>query len=292
MKKASNTIKIQLICLFSLLCINSSFAQMGLTDDVNIFLPTPVLNLALNEPGDLSIGYGTENLPNSFVEIGYSPIKHIDIQANFFNADRWQSKDNIYKIGVGGYYFLTRKKEKNSNISDAWGLQSGLLFNAHVGYVAGLKKFKTDGNIIKNFNAKYNGYLVEGGLHWITRLGMLQFMVGNININYRQFDLTESALIDESFWAFVDYVDEFNDFNLFTVNVRYNLAIQQGSIYYSINHTLDGWGNTDLINEQLNYVPNFPNIIFGVTLNINKLFPKINWQPKLFQSSKIKDEEN
>lgn len=255
-------------------------AQQGLTKDVNIFLPTPPLNLALTDAGNFSIGYGTENLPNSFIEIGYSPIKHIDIQSNYFEANRWQSFDRMYKVGLGGYYFFTQNKKRESQISDKIGLQPGLMFNAHFGYITGIKQFKFNGEIAEVSRTNYNGHIAEIGLHWITRLGMFQFLVGNSNIKYRKLDLSDSKLIEESFWTFIDYIENHNKFNLYTLSLRYNLAVKQGSIYYGINLTADGWGDTDFINEQMNFLPNFPNIIFGATLNIDKIFPKVNW--KLF----------
>jgi len=294
MKTISNKhfFKNQLKYLFSIVFIfyslHSLLAQVptqALNNRVNLLKSHHPLSLSLYEAGNLSIGFGSENLPFPFYELAYSPIKHIDFQANYSVENWYQAKDFTTKIGIGTYYFLPTRKNKPKLISENWGQSTGFLINTHVGYLTGIKKLKIDyGNgyvLADESRLNYGGYFYEVGIQYRTAISSFQIMLSNSHTKYNKIILTDAAQIDESFWSFVDYTDTYNNFDLYSFSLRYSLCLKQATIFYELSQPIKSWGNTDfLIDEILNLSENDAHTTFllGATINIDKIFPKMNWQ--------------
>ena len=284
--------------LFNIVKVNAQTSNRPLNSQINLMTAFHPFSILSNQAGNFTVGYGSANLPSSFFEASYSPKKHINVQGNYTIYDEFQTIDYVTKIGIGTYYFIPTRKNKPKLISEKWGQATGFAFNFHIGYLNGLKRFKFDNNpeyvLAKQSRAKYNGFATEVGIHFNSVASKFQLLLSRNSIKYNTIDLSDSGMIADSFWHFVDYVNEHNKFNLYTISFRYSLGIKQGSIYYNITTPVDGWGNTDFIIAEIfpNSFRDFnPNFKFGINLNIDKIFKNKNWQlNKVFKMKKSIDE--
>jgi len=159
--------------------------------------------MALREKGDLkaSAGYTphVNSLPgnNMNFQLGYSPIKHLGIQSNFFRIRNTFNgaedvEKNVYQYNYGGaigtYFFKPAKaseivdEETGEKIySPAKG--KGLLFDAYVGYNRGNVEnifFGESGNI----NLDFQKFYIQGGLHiFLDKIGA-SFALKYAQLNY------------------------------------------------------------------------------------------------------------
>lgn len=160
--------------------------------------------LALREKKDLKVSAGVtphlNSLPgNNFdVQAGYSPIKHLGIQASYFRMRnsfkgpediRKNVYENMFSAAVGGYFFKPAKETvyymddteaDNDYVAPAG---KGLLFDGYVGYSRGSVDnhfFEETGRIELDFQKFY----LQGGVHiFLDKIGA-SFSLRYANLAY------------------------------------------------------------------------------------------------------------
>ena len=241
--------------------------------------------MALREKNDAKVSAGytphVNSLPgnNMNFQLGYSPIKHLGIQSNFFrirNAfDGVEGvKKNVYQYNYGGaigtYFFKPAKVSEIVDEESGEKIYSpskgkGLLFDAYVGYNRGNVEnifFGESGNITLDFQKFY----IQGGLHiFLDKIGA-SFALKYAQLNYtngRAFGRLTIAELNKA-----DIIEENNPFKFLESALKISIGKPQAPVraYLTIS------GVYDFGDVFLEIQPS--TMQFGVTADIDYFFKR------------------
>lgn len=241
--------------------------------------------MALRNEKDLKVSAGytphLNSLPgnNMSAQVGYSPIKHLGIQSNFFRLRNSfdgieDIQQNVYQYNYGGAvgtYFFKPSKMYEDDDSDDGGKRyipskgKGLLFDAYVGYNRGQIKnffFGETGKVRLDFQKLY----LQGGVHiFLDKVG------ASFSLKYSQLSYVDgiaSGRLTPAQFNKVEIIEEFNPFNF----LESTLKISIGKPLAPIRAYVTIAGVYDFGDVFLEIQPS--TMQFGVSADINYLFKK------------------
>lgn len=240
-----------LLSLLFLSSCGSTSHHFYATDEGNL--------LALQESQDLKVSAGytphLNSLPgnNMNFQLGYSPIKHLGIQSNFFrqrNAfDGFEGeKKNVYQYhysgAVGGYFFkpakeLVKDEEGNEEYKTIVATNGkGLLFDGYIGYSRGNIKnyyFQETGIV----NLDYQKFYLQGGVHIFLDRIAASFTLRYANLDYLDgtaFGKLTPAQLDK-----INIIEANNSFNLLesSLQISYGKPTAPVRVFMTISGLYD-----------------------------------------------------
>lgn len=266
--------------LFALSFLILLFSSSCKVTDQYYYAPSENNLLTLSKKNDLQLS-GTVSLSEKSIkniQVGYSPIRHIGIIANYmrydntnnvypfeYSPDTWSNDNEMTSksIAVGGYIFRKKPFLLRPLLPKKLLPENGFLFDVYAGIGNGaIDRFYQDGRT--EVNLRFNKWFVRGGVHY--RFGSLG---ASYTFQYSQLNYTSLFVHANPFMFPYDVFEELEDNNVvdtYASTFRIEYGIKYGKVIFS--HT-NYW-------EELAFGENALRAYtsLGVIFNIDEFFRK------------------
>ncbi len=258
MKK--ETLFIQISALLILLSFCSCSHKYYYTNEASL--------LAISEKNEAkfsgSVSIGTESINGASAQVGYSPLKHLVVGANYqgIKGKNVTSSNggNQYMIeGVVGFYYkrpiFGMLKEK-TNFSE-------ILFDTYTGYGLGNNTHNLNWNTSTKLSFQH--YFLQGGVHLLNEKTSFSYALKGLNLNY-----TTGLVINDADLGDFEYLKN-DPFSFLEQSFRVKYKLQIVDIYLTV---------VRIRNLNSIFKHDGRRFHFGVIYDIDKLFRK-NRNPAL-----------
>ncbi len=235
--------------------------------------------LAISEPGELKVSGAISPVINDkaidnariySLQAGYSPLKHLVLNANYFNAKMARSPEannlnylsgsgSIFEGALGGYIKINKLKDKQTSL-----LSREVFLDAYIGSGRGTvtNYFTSGGQSVLSFRKNY----IQFGVHTKWKIDKIQ-LGSSIGLRAIQLDfdkisyngiMTNAALND------ISYLQTNEPFSLFEASYRFHMGLRQFSLFFS--------GTIVRSKLEFDYISSIAQV--GAVVNIDEFFNK------------------
>ena len=238
------------------------------------YAPSEGQSLSLSEQHDakISAGFGggsSQERGKSFnLQVGYSPLKHLGLQANYFTLSRGDvdsesqsGNGRLFEGAIGGYYFFP--KEVTDPIPEGEErlfVTPGILVDFYVSYGDGFVHNNYDAVSSSRFDFKK--YYVQSGIHWYSKSFGVAYMFRGGVLDFEEGLV--SGDIDPSHVKDFEAINSTDPFTNFESTLRVEGGIRKARIFFS-----QTWlHNTS--NKAVEFIENVTQV--GMVLELDELF--------------------